>query len=305
MDKPPARIRAVRLPNDPFLQSNGYKPAPLDLSAIELSQKMEELVDLLSENTHNLWAKERIGQGWTYGLNEDPDCKRSPHLLPYLYVDEAIKVANRNTASETVRTLLVYGYVLDPPTGDVEAAEEKVSRHCTHRTYRAEKTYEVAVGKWYYEVEILSPGSVSVGWALTEASPDAALGGDEASWGYDGSLEEKINAGISESYGKKWAVGDIVGVFLDTNDRTIGETQLNSVLPSSFLSFPVFSLNGELLVDPSAGDAAFTEITGDSFIPACTLGIGQKCRLNFGHDVDSLKYFTMCGLQEGYEPFCV
>ena len=70
MDKPPARIRAVRLPNDPFLQSNGYKPAPLDLSAIELTAKMEELVDLLAENTHNLWAKERISQGWTYGLNE-------------------------------------------------------------------------------------------------------------------------------------------------------------------------------------------------------------------------------------------
>merc|ERR1712123_302735 len=100
MDKPPARIRAVRLPNDPFLQSNGYKPAPLDLSAIELTQKMEELVDLLSENTHNLWAKERISQDWTYGVNE------------------AIKIANRNTASETVRTLLVYGYILDPPTGD-------------------------------------------------------------------------------------------------------------------------------------------------------------------------------------------
>jgi ryanodine receptor 2 len=56
-------------------------------------------------------------------------------------------------------------------------------------------------------------------------------------------------------------VGDVVGVFLDTNDRTI-----------------VFSLNGELLVDPSAGDAAFTEIQGEQFVPACTLGIGQKCR---------------------------
>ena len=32
MDKPPSRIRTVRLPNEPFLQSlNGYKPAPLDL----------------------------------------------------------------------------------------------------------------------------------------------------------------------------------------------------------------------------------------------------------------------------------
>ena len=39
-------------------------------------------------------------------------------MVHYKDVDEAIKVANRNTASETVRTLLVYGYVLDPPSGD-------------------------------------------------------------------------------------------------------------------------------------------------------------------------------------------
>ena len=57
-------------------------------------------------------------QGWTYGLNEDVERRRSPHLVHYTNVDEAIKVANRNTASETVRTLLVYGYVLDPPSGD-------------------------------------------------------------------------------------------------------------------------------------------------------------------------------------------
>ena len=106
MDKPPARIRAVRLPNDPFLQSNGYKPAPLDLSAIELTAKMEELVDLLAENTHNVWAKERISQGWTYGFNEDSDRKRSPHLLQCSFVDEAIKIANRNTASETVHIFI-------------------------------------------------------------------------------------------------------------------------------------------------------------------------------------------------------
>ena len=99
-------------------------------------------------------------------MNEDSERRRSPHLLPYVYVDEAIKVANRNTASETVReffigktvmdflmmaqvrTLLVYGYVLDPPTGDVEQAEVAVSRHPTHRTYRAENTYGVSSGKW-------------------------------------------------------------------------------------------------------------------------------------------------------------
>lgn len=116
MDKPPSRIKTVRLPNDPFAQSNGYKPAPLDLSAITLSGKLEELIDQLAENTHNVWAKERISQAWTYGLNEvlnlfdllareitstiltlfqDPDNKRSPHLVPYSNVDDIIKKANR------------------------------------------------------------------------------------------------------------------------------------------------------------------------------------------------------------------
>jgi hypothetical protein len=36
-----------------------------------------------------------------------------------------------------------------------------------------------------------------------------------------------------------------------------------------------FSQNGELLVDPSAGDAAFTDVAGEDFVPACNLDIGQ------------------------------
>lgn len=66
-----------------------------------------------------------------------------------------------------------------------------------------------------------------------------------------------------------------------------------------------FSLNGELLVDQAAGDAAFSEVTGEEFVPALTLGSNQACKTNFGHNVDTLVYFTTCGLQEGYEPFCV
>lgn len=46
-------------------------------------------------------------------------------------------------------------------------------------------------------------------------------------------------------------------------------------------------------------------IVGDGFVPAMTLGPGQKARLNFGQDSNTLKYFTTSGLQEGYEPFCV
>lgn len=66
-----------------------------------------------------------------------------------------------------------------------------------------------------------------------------------------------------------------------------------------------FSLNGELLMDALGGETTFAEVQGDNFVPAFTLGVGQKAKLIFGQDVTTLKYFTTCGLQEGYEPFCV
>jgi len=66
-----------------------------------------------------------------------------------------------------------------------------------------------------------------------------------------------------------------------------------------------FSLNGELLMDTLGGETSFSDVQGDSFVPAFTLGVGQKAKLTFGQDVNTLRYFTMCGLQEGYEPFCV
>ncbi|XP_050357863.1 ryanodine receptor isoform X10 [Nymphalis io] len=291
LDKPPARIRNVRLPNEPFMQSNGYKPAPLDLSAVTLTPKMDELVDQLAENTHNLWARERIQQGWTYGLNEDSDMHRSPHLVPYPKVDDAIKKANRDTASETVRTLLVYGYNLDPPTGEQHEAllaEASKQKQADFRTYRAEKNYAVSSGKWYFEFEILTTGPMRVGWAHADMAPGMMLGQDENSWAFDGYNEEKVYSGSTESFGKQWAMGDVVGVFLDLIDKTIS-----------------FSLNGELLMDALGGETTFADVQGDNFVPACTLGVGQKARLSYGQDVNSLKYFTTCGLQEGYEPFCV
>lgn len=189
MDKPPARIRPIRLPNEPFLQGNGYKPCPLDLSAVQLTPKLEELVDQLAENTHNLWAKERIQQGWTYGLNEDSENHRSPHLVPYSKVDEAIKKANWDTASETVRTLLVYGYILDPPSGEANealAAEALRLKYAAFRTYRVEKHYAVNSGKWYFEFEVLTAGPMRVGWAKADCSPGTMLGNDDSTWAFDG-----------------------------------------------------------------------------------------------------------------------
>lgn len=56
-----------------YVMSNGYKPAPLDLSDVKLNAGQEVLVDKLAENAHNVWAKDRIKQGWTYGIQQVKD----------------------------------------------------------------------------------------------------------------------------------------------------------------------------------------------------------------------------------------
>lgn len=37
----------------------------------------------------------------------------------------------------------------------------------------------------------------------------------------------------------------------------------------------------------------------------CSLGLSQIGRMNLGKDASTFKYYTMCGLQEGFEPFAV
>ncbi|GCB66000.1 hypothetical protein scyTo_0014941, partial [Scyliorhinus torazame] len=62
-------LQRMKLPKN-YMMSNGYKPAPLDLSDVKLLTAQEVLVDKLAENAHNVWAKDRIRQGWTYGIQQ-------------------------------------------------------------------------------------------------------------------------------------------------------------------------------------------------------------------------------------------
>ena len=50
-----------------YQQSNGYLPKPLDLSVVTVPEDLMELVNMLAENNHNVWAMERIKEGWKYG----------------------------------------------------------------------------------------------------------------------------------------------------------------------------------------------------------------------------------------------
>ena len=63
-------VRSKTLCRSPlrYIQSNGYKPIPLDLNHVKLTPNQNTLVERLAENGHNVWARDRVRQGWTYSI---------------------------------------------------------------------------------------------------------------------------------------------------------------------------------------------------------------------------------------------
>ncbi|XP_074945907.1 ryanodine receptor 2 [Phalacrocorax aristotelis] len=282
------KVKKMKLPKNYQLLS-GYKPAPMDLSFIKLTPSQEAMVDKLAENAHNVWARDRIRQGWTYGIQQDVKNRRNPRLVPYALLDDRTKKSNKDSLREAVRTLLGYGYNLEAPDQDHATRLDMCSGIMEKfRIFRTEKTYAVKAGKWYFEFEAVTAGDMRVGWTRPGCLPDQELGSDEEAFVFDGFKAQRWHQG-NEHFGRSWLAGDVVGCMVDMNEHTM-----------------MFTLNGEILLDDSGSELAFKDFeVGAGFLPVCSLGPSQVGRMNFGKDVSTLKYFTICGLQEGYEPFAV
>ncbi|XP_071057732.1 ryanodine receptor 3-like [Pseudochaenichthys georgianus] len=279
-------LKKIKLPKN-FMMSNGYKPSPLDLSDIKLTPGQELLVDKLAENAHNVWAKDRIKQGWTYGIQQDLKSKRNPRLVPYVLLDERTKKSNRDSLREAIRTLIGYGYNIEPSDQEGGQVVERLSIDKV-RFFRVERTYAVRTGKWYFEFEAVTGGDMRVGWARPGCKPDVEIGTDELAFVFDGYRGHCLNMG-SRLFGRCWHAGDIVGCMINMEDKSM-----------------IFTLNGEILITSKGSELCFTDFeTEDGFIPVCSLGLAQVGRINLGKDASTFKYYTMCGLQEGFEPFAV
>ncbi len=92
-----------------------YKPKPVDTSKVKLPKELEDLKEKLAEQVHDLWAKSRIEQGWTYGEKRDDDKRTHPGLVPYDELSEEEKDYDRNTALGTLLLILHEGYTIVPP----------------------------------------------------------------------------------------------------------------------------------------------------------------------------------------------
>jgi hypothetical protein len=87
-----------------------YKPQPVDTSSIKLSRDIVDLTERLAKNTHEVWAQERIAQGWTLGPERNDRLKQHPSLVAYEQLSESEKVFDRNTAIQTLLAITAFGY---------------------------------------------------------------------------------------------------------------------------------------------------------------------------------------------------
>jgi hypothetical protein len=90
-----------------------FRPEPIDTSGVELTHDIRELTEMLAENTHNVWARERMAQGWRYGPTRDDVKKEHPGLVPYDDLPESEKDHDRITTLETLKLIMRLGYRIE------------------------------------------------------------------------------------------------------------------------------------------------------------------------------------------------
>ncbi len=89
-----------------------YIPRPIDTSTVRLPVELEQLLERLAENAHDVWAVQRLAQGWTYGPHRDDAEKKNPCLVPYCDLPESEKEYDRQAAGETLKAVLKLGYMI-------------------------------------------------------------------------------------------------------------------------------------------------------------------------------------------------
>ena len=89
---------------------NKYVPQPMDTSDVQLPEELNDLIEQMSKNVDEVWAKSRMDQGWTYGPERSDILKQHPCLIPYEDLPEIEKAYDRDTALGTLKLISKLGF---------------------------------------------------------------------------------------------------------------------------------------------------------------------------------------------------
>ena len=87
-----------------------YTSQPIETKNVQLPKELEEQVEQMSRNVHEVWAETRIKQGWKYGEQRNDELKTHPCLVPYEDLLEEEKEYDRNTSIGTLKLIMKLGF---------------------------------------------------------------------------------------------------------------------------------------------------------------------------------------------------
>lgn len=90
--------------------SKNYTPQPVDTSDVQLPEELNVLVEDMAKNVHDVWARNRIQQGWIYGSERNDTLKHHPCLVAYEELPEMEREYDRDTAVETLKLITKLGF---------------------------------------------------------------------------------------------------------------------------------------------------------------------------------------------------
>lgn len=92
------------------MMNQPFTPAPLDTRDVELPKELDELIERMARNVHEVWAQGRMAEGWTWGEQRDDQLKTHPCLVPYEELPDAEREYDRQTAVQTLKLILKLGF---------------------------------------------------------------------------------------------------------------------------------------------------------------------------------------------------
>ena len=95
------------------MKTKTYTPQPIDTTGVMLPEELEQLVEQMSKNVHEVWSETRIQQGWTYGEQRNDELKTHPCLVPYEELPEEEKEYDRNTSIGTLKLIMKLGFKIE------------------------------------------------------------------------------------------------------------------------------------------------------------------------------------------------
>lgn len=104
-------------------ECRGYDPHPIEVEGVALPAELEDLVEAIAENAHDVWARARIDEGYKYGPRRDDTLKTHPDLVEYFRLPESEKEYDRIMAMNTLRLIQSMGFEITDARGDIECPD--------------------------------------------------------------------------------------------------------------------------------------------------------------------------------------